>query len=152
MRRVETLIIGGGISGATALHRLASLGNDVLLLERGERLGGVIGSHRNDAGVLVESGPNSTQLTNSFLPSLVDELGLRDRMLYADDAASNRYIMRDGQLLALPSGPKSFLRTHLFSTSTKLRLLLDPLHRYTSFNPSLLPLVSHQRKSVSQLI
>jgi oxygen-dependent protoporphyrinogen oxidase len=143
MRRVETLIIGGGISGATALHRLASLGNDVLLLERGERLGGVLGSRRNEAGVLVESGPNSTQLTNTYLPALVDELGLRDRMLYADDAASNRYIMRDGQLLALPGGPKSFLRTHLFSASTKLRLLREPFIR---------PAPADEEESIAQFV
>ena len=41
MRHVKYVIVGGGISGAVLLHSLASSGEDVLLLEREDHLGGV---------------------------------------------------------------------------------------------------------------
>jgi oxygen-dependent protoporphyrinogen oxidase len=105
---------------------MARDGADVVLLERGSRLGGVIGSSRNGHGALIETGPNSTQLTNPQISELIDDLALGDRMLRASDAAANRYVMRDGKLQALPTDPRSFLRTKLFSPSARLRLLREP--------------------------
>jgi oxygen-dependent protoporphyrinogen oxidase len=126
MRNVSTIIIGGGISGASALHWLASGGDDVLLLEAADRLGGVIGSYRNDAGALVETGPNSTQLSHPQLRALIDELGLADAMMTTDARAKSRFVVRDGRLVATPSGPGGFLSTPLFSLAAKLRLLREP--------------------------
>jgi oxygen-dependent protoporphyrinogen oxidase len=125
-RHVDTIIIGGGISGASALHWLASAGEDVLLVERAGRLGGVIGSRRNALGALIESGPNSLQLTTPQLGRLIAELGLEEEIVTASDAASNRYVMRDGRLLPLPMNPKAFLKTPVFSAGAKLRLLKEP--------------------------
>ena len=53
---MSTLIIGGGISGAAALHWLASAGEDVRLIERNGSLGGVICSRRNQINALIETG------------------------------------------------------------------------------------------------
>jgi oxygen-dependent protoporphyrinogen oxidase len=126
MRNVSTIIIGGGVSGASALHWLASRGDDVLLLEAAERLGGVIGSYRNGLGALVETGPNSTQLSHPQFHAIIDELGLRDEMMTADARAKNRFIVRGGALVATPSGPGDFLTSPLFSMRAKLRLLKEP--------------------------
>jgi oxygen-dependent protoporphyrinogen oxidase len=126
MRRVDAIIIGGGISGAAALHWLARRGADVLLFERNLTLGGVMRSRRNEHGALVETGPNSIQFNTPFLSEMIDDLGIASAVIQPDAAAANRYIMRDGKLVAAPSGPKSFLRSGLFSASAKLRALREP--------------------------
>ncbi|MBL7988514.1 MAG: protoporphyrinogen oxidase [Chlorobi bacterium] len=122
----QALIIGGGISGAALLHYLALAGEDVLLLEKGERLGGVIGTHRNDAGALVETGPNSTQTSSPAILHLIESLGLGGQMIQASPLARNRYILRGGKLLPVPTSPPAFLRSQLFSVAAKLRLLREP--------------------------
>ena len=61
-RRVA--VIGGGISGLAAAHRLTELGRetgepiDVRLFEAGPRAGGVIQTERTD-GFVIEAGPDS---------------------------------------------------------------------------------------------
>src|SRR2546430_15636928 len=58
------VIIGGGISGLAAAHRLveqcaqSSVKMEIVLLEASERLGGVIRTLRCD-GFLIEGGPDS---------------------------------------------------------------------------------------------
>lgn len=125
MREVGTIIVGGGISGATALHRIASAGEDVLLLERGGKLGGVIDSERNGLGALIERGPNSLQSGNEFLERLISELDLTDRIVEADAAAAKRFIVRDGKLVPMPTSPRAFVETPLLSGRAKLRVLRE---------------------------
>jgi oxygen-dependent protoporphyrinogen oxidase len=48
-------VIGGGMAGATAAHRLGSLGHDVVLLEAGEQLGGRTSTVQQD-GFTIDSG------------------------------------------------------------------------------------------------
>lgn len=126
MREADTIIVGGGISGATALHRLAREGRDVLLLERTDRLGGTIVSERSSAGALIERGPNSLQSGNPVLDLLIDDLGLRDNIVVADKAAANRYVLRDGTLVPVPTNPKALIESSLISGRAKLRLMTEP--------------------------
>lgn len=126
MRKHDVIIIGGGISGASALHWLASAGLDVLLLERTLSLGGVMGSRRNEHGALVETGPNSVQARGGALLDLIEDLGLAGAIVLPGEAAANRYIMRDGEIHAVPTGPKALFRSSLFSGSAKFRLLREP--------------------------
>jgi oxygen-dependent protoporphyrinogen oxidase len=57
-------VIGGGISGLAAAHRLVELSRargrriDLCLLEASSRLGGVIATERS-CGFVIESGPDS---------------------------------------------------------------------------------------------
>ena len=55
---VDSVIIGAGISGLVAAHRLKKMGRDLLLVESGAHTGGVIQS-REVEGFLIERGPNS---------------------------------------------------------------------------------------------
>lgn len=119
----DTIIIGGGISGAAALHWLARSGATPLLLESSPSLGGVIATRRTPAGALVETGPNTLQFSNRSLVEMIDELGLGEQILQPGAVASNRYVMRDGQLIPLPTSPKSFRKSPLFSSATRRRVL-----------------------------
>ena len=72
--RKDVVVIGAGISGLVCAYRLKTLGVDVLLIEKSDRVGGVIQSERID-GFLIERGPNSSQGTEELL-ALVEELGI----------------------------------------------------------------------------
>lgn len=126
MRDVDTIIIGGGISGATALHRLASAGNNVLLLERENALGGAMRSHRTSTGALIERGPNTIQSGNEHVEQLLHELNLSEQIIEADKQAANRYVVRNGKLVPVPGNPRSLIESSLFSGRAKLRLLREP--------------------------
>ncbi|MBS1911961.1 MAG: protoporphyrinogen oxidase [Bacteroidetes bacterium] len=125
MSRHDVIIIGGGLTGASALHRLAREGANVILLERQMCLGGVARSRRNAHGALVESGPNSAQSGTPELAALIADLQLADKVVRPGEAAANRYIMRDGALLVAPTTPREFLRTALFNRRTRLRALRE---------------------------
>jgi protoporphyrinogen/coproporphyrinogen III oxidase len=118
-------IIGGGITGLAAAHRLARQGIPFRLFEASDRLGGNIRTER--AGDwLLEAGPNSLQLTPA-LASLLAELGLTP--ITASPAAKNRYIVRDGRPVAAPASPPAFLASPLFSGIAKLQLLIEVFSR-----------------------
>ncbi len=118
-------IIGGGITGLAAAHRLARQGRAFRLFESAARLGGNIRTERHD-GWLLEAGPNSLQLTPP-VSALLAELGLT--ALTASPEAKNRYIVRDGRPLPAPASPPGFLKSPLFSAAAKFRLFGDLFKR-----------------------
>jgi len=119
----DSVIIGAGISGLVAAHRLKKLGRDVLLIESGARAGGVIQSEEVE-GFLIEAGPNSLRGSHEFL-DLVEELGLTGELITADPR-DPAYVYADGQLHAVPMNPLALVKTRLISNSAKLRLLREP--------------------------
>lgn len=117
------VIIGGGISGLALAHNLAARGRRFVLLEASGRAGGVIRSGRID-GHLLEWGPQRGRLTTE-LAALVDELGLRDRLVTSPPDLP-LFVYRNGALRRVPFSPGAFLRSNILSTAGKLRLLLEP--------------------------
>src|SRR5436190_23214907 len=98
----DVVIIGAGISGLTCAHRLQQLGLDALVLDSGDRIGGVIRSQRVQEH-LVEWGPSSMLPTeHSF--QILDELKLTPQLIQANPR-SPRYIVVNGQLRKVPFGP-----------------------------------------------
>ncbi len=119
--QLPVAILGGGITGLAAAHRLARQGRALRLFDAAPRLGGSIRSDRS-GDWLLEAGPNSLQLTPA-LAALCTELDLSP--LVASTAAKNRYLVRGGQVLAAPTSPLSFVKTPLFSARAKIRLFGD---------------------------
>ena len=120
----EVVVIGAGLSGLVCAHRLKSLGVDLLLLERSDRVGGVMRTDR--AGeFMIERGPNSSQGTEELL-ALVEELGINDDLVEGDPKAP-AYVYFNKQLHAVPSGPGAFIKSNLLSARGKLRILFEPL-------------------------
>ncbi|PSQ84867.1 MAG: protoporphyrinogen oxidase [Bacteroidetes bacterium QS_3_64_15] len=118
-------VIGAGIAGLAAAYQLDQAGASVQVFEASDRVGGAIRSERADR-FLVEHGPNSVRAGSAALESIIDDLGLNDERIWANDTADARYVVRDGEPTPLPRSVGSFLTTDLFSTRAKLRCLAEP--------------------------
>jgi hypothetical protein len=125
---VDVVVVGAGLSGLVAAHRLQRRGVKVRVLEATQRTGGVIGSERSGQ-VLIERGPNTALDSTGAIGVLIDELGIGGRLIEATAAASRRYLVWNGRLVALPASAADFLRTPVFSRGAKLRLFAEPLIR-----------------------
>lgn len=125
---LDAIVVGAGISGLAAAHRLKRSGFAVQVIEAAARPGGVIGTVTRD-GCRFERGPNSALDTTPLIGELVDHLGLNDALQFAAPAAEKRYVVRGGVLTALPTSPGAFLSSRLFSPSAKLALLREPFLR-----------------------
>ena len=121
----KIVIIGAGISGLTTAYLLFKEGYDVVVLEQRDKVGGSIETVNAD-GFLFDRGPNSGLETTPLIQQLVKELNLEDQFVYANREGNKRYILKNGELLALPMSPPSFFKTKLFSGKAKLRLLAEP--------------------------
>lgn len=121
-RHVQTLVVGGGISGLVCAYALQKTGAEVLLVEASPRPGGVINSVRCD-GYLLELGPQSFSGT-SQLRNLCADLGIGDQLLEAP-AHAPRYVLVDGKLQAVPMSPPAFFTSSLINSSTKFSLVCD---------------------------
>ena len=134
------IVIGGGISGLAAAHRLTELGRAgsldlrVTLLEASDRLGGVIATERAD-DLLIELGPDSYITDKPAALRLCERLGLADRLIAPQQGALKLYTVHQGTLTPLPEGfllmaptrVGSVLRSPVFSWGGKLRMALEPL-------------------------
>ena len=121
----KIVVLGAGISGLATAYWLYKDGYDVSVLEQNSEAGGSMIS-RNEYSYLVDYGPNSGLETTPLIRKLVDETGITNEMIYANEKGNKRYILRDNKLFPLPMNPPSFIRTKLFSTRAKLRLLAEP--------------------------
>lgn len=133
MKRV--IVIGGGIAGLAAAHRIIELNNErapdleVLLLEASSRLGGSIATERVE-DFLVEGGPDSFITEKPSALRLCERLGLTSRLVSTQSRYQKIYIVHRGKLEPLPQGffllaPTRlwpFIQTPLFSWAGKLRM------------------------------
>jgi len=135
---MRIIVIGGGITGLSAAHRLVELCSDknppleLLLFEGSERLGGVISTGRKD-GFLIEEGPDSFITTKPWAIELCRRIGLDSQIIQTNDENRRTFVLHRGRLIPLPEGflmmaPTRFmplLTSPLFSWQGKMRMLLD---------------------------
>ncbi|MBA3894259.1 MAG: protoporphyrinogen oxidase [Gemmatimonadales bacterium] len=119
-------IVGAGVAGLTAAHRLKRHGIRVVVYEASGRAGGVIMTERRD-GYLAELGPNSLMSGGKALADLLSQLGLDASRVEAQREARKRYIVRKGRLVALPTTPSQVLTTRLLSNGAKLAIFGEPM-------------------------
>jgi oxygen-dependent protoporphyrinogen oxidase len=138
MTPLRVVVVGGGIAGLAAAHRLVELARethralDLVLVEAAGRLGGTIRTERAE-GFLLEAGPDSFLSEKPWALVLAERLGLGPRLRRTDDRFRRTYVVRRGRLEALPEGflllaptrVGPVLRSRVFSWRGKLRLGLD---------------------------
>lgn len=131
-------IIGGGITGLAAAHRLTELRSEkklpleVILLEGSGRVGGTIATRHLD-GFIIEEGPDSFITTKPWALSLCRRIGLDPYLISTNDKYRRTFVVHNGRLIPIPEGfimiaPSRllpFLTSPLFSWLGKLRMLLD---------------------------
>jgi protoporphyrinogen oxidase len=98
---VDVVVLGAGISGLCLAHRLARAGREVLVLESTAEPGGCFRSQRQPADFWFEMGAHTLYNSYGSLLSIIDELGLRDRMLVRRKAPFR--LLVEGKLLSIPS-------------------------------------------------
>ena len=135
-RRVVA-VVGGGIAGLAAAHRLveharAGADLDVVLLEGSGRLGGSLGTERH-GGFLLEHGADSMITEKPWGLALCERVGLADRMVGTREGDRRTYVVHAGRLEPLPEGflllaPTALwplARSSIFSLRGKARMALD---------------------------
>jgi oxygen-dependent protoporphyrinogen oxidase len=133
--RDRVLVIGGGVTGLVAAHRLASQAErplQVSLLEAKDRVGGAIWTEHRD-GFTIEGGADSFLTAKPWAVDLCHQLGLGDRLVGTDGANRRSFVVHRGRLAPVPEGfvlmaPNRLLpvlTTPVLSIGGKLRMLLD---------------------------
>src|SRR5215510_12392321 len=130
----HVVIIGGGISGLAAAHRLLELGAQVTLLEASNRLGGTIQTEYRD-GFLLERGPDSFISEKPQAVALAKRLGLESHLVQTNEQFRRSFIVRDGRLRPVPEGFQllapsrlwPFITSDIFSVAGKARMAADLL-------------------------
>src|SRR6185369_3212441 len=98
-------IIGGGISGLAAAHRVLELNQSaqVTIVEASDRLGGTIQTEHHD-GFLLERGPDSFISEKPQALALAKKLGLESQIIETNKHYRRSFIVRDGHLRPVPDG------------------------------------------------
>jgi oxygen-dependent protoporphyrinogen oxidase len=121
---VEAIVIGAGAAGLGASLELQAQGREVLVLDAGDRPGGVMRSDRIE-GFLVERGPSTTRMPAGAV-ALLQRAGLEAALVKASPESSARFLLRPEGLVPVPLSPLPFATTRLLSGPGKLRLLREP--------------------------
>lgn len=124
-------IIGGGISGLAAAHRLRELLPEaqLTLFEASDRLGGVLETIERD-GYLIERSADMFTTREPWALDLCQRIGLADELVNTDPRYRRAFVVHRGKLVPVPEGftlmsPAKIwpvVRTPLLSPLGKLRL------------------------------
>src|SRR5262245_39558807 len=103
--RPRVVVVGAGISGLAAAHRVLELapasGVELTILEAGDRAGGVIRTEIAN-GFVLDAGPDSFITEKPAAVELCKRLGLEGDLQPTRSEFRRTLIVRDGRLLPLP--------------------------------------------------
>jgi oxygen-dependent protoporphyrinogen oxidase len=131
-------VIGGGISGLAAAHRLNELQPQwpVELLEATGRLGGVLQTVHEDGYLIEEAADNFLSGPSApWAVKLCERLGFADQLIPTNDQFRGAKVFWNGRLLPIPQGFQlmapsrlwPLLTSPLLSPLGRLRLICEPL-------------------------
>ena len=132
----KAVVIGGGITGLSAMHYLERMKKqhglelELELIEKEEELGGKIRTVKKE-GFTMEVGADSIVARHASVLPLIEELGLEEQMVYNGTGIS--YLYTDNQLYAIPKNTvfgipmdrEALMSSTLVSQQGKERALQD---------------------------
>jgi len=116
-------VIGGGISGLAAAHRLSEIspGTEVTLYEQGDRPGGILQTIERD-GFLIERSADMFTARDPWAMDLCTRIGFQDQLISTNEQHRRALVVRDGRLYPIPRGWSLLSPTSVSSVMTS-RLL-----------------------------
>jgi oxygen-dependent protoporphyrinogen oxidase len=115
------VVVGAGLSGLACAYRLEMAGIPTIVLERAEGPGGRAQTERR-SGYVIDTGPDAMTAGYTHYVSLLEELGLGDRVVPCSPVLG---LIRDGNLHDLRLDRRARLAlTRALSLPAKLRLAL----------------------------
>jgi oxygen-dependent protoporphyrinogen oxidase len=111
---MKVVVVGGGIAGLAAAHRLATIAPDVELtvVEHGRRLGGKLVTER-EAGYVVEGAADSFLSRKPRGIGLVEELGAAGKLIGRRPEHARSFVRLGEELHPLPEGLTGMIPTDL---------------------------------------
>ena len=118
-------VIGGGITGLAAAHRLSELAPsmEVTLYEQGNQLGGILQTIEKD-GFLIEQGSDMFTLRDPWAMQLCQRIGFQDQLISTNEHHRRAFVVRGGRLYPVPTGWSLLSPTSIFSLMTSRLLSL----------------------------
>jgi monoamine oxidase len=102
-RRVDVVVVGGGVSGLAAAHEVVRHGRSVLVLEARDRVGGRTLNHPLGHGKVVEAGGEWVGPTQDRVHALMKELHLTTYPQYVE--GNHVYLFEGTRMNYTESGP-----------------------------------------------
>lgn len=117
-------VVGAGISGLSHAYYLRKQipDSEVDIFEF-SHWGGVISTRRHKE-VIFEAGPEAYLMRTPLLLQLTKELQLENELIRASKESATRYIVKEGRLVKLPTGPLGFLFNSVLFFPEKIKVLL----------------------------
>lgn len=129
-------ILGGGIAGLAATHRLRELlpNARITVFESASRLGGVLETVQRD-GFLIERSADNFLTRDPGIIELCQRLGIAQELIPTEESRRRAFVVRNGRLHPIPDGfflmsPRRLwplLTSPLLSPLGKMRVLAEPL-------------------------
>jgi oxygen-dependent protoporphyrinogen oxidase len=131
-------IIGGGIAGLAAAHRLVELdpSSKITLFEASDRLGGVISTVHRD-GFQVERSSDNFITTIPWGVDLCNRLGLAEQLIQTNPAYRRTFVVHAGRLYRLPEGFLMMAPTRMWPLA--VTPLLSPLGKLRAAMEYIIP-------------
>lgn len=141
----QTIILGGGLSGLTAAHklRLNRPKHKLLVLEKSNCTGGVIKTHE-ELGFISEIGPHGFLDNCQESKQILAETGLDAECVKAPLIDFVRYVFLHNKLNLIPQTPGKILKAPLIPWAAKLRVLFELFQPALSGEPTVAKWINHR--------
>ena len=129
--QARVVVVGAGVAGLSTAWlvarqaRAAGRAIELTVLESLAQAGGATRSEQVD-GYLCEWGVNGFLDNEPATLELIEQLGMRERLLRASKASAHRFIFHTGRLREVALSPIGFLGSDILPLAAKLRMALEP--------------------------
>lgn len=143
--KLNTIIVGAGLTGLTVAHKLRLQDHDhrLLIIDKAEVPGGAIRTHR-EQDFIAEIGPHGFLDNNEISQGILAETGLDKEAVRAPLMDFVRYVYHKGKLNMIEQTPLKIAKAPLISWPAKFRVLGDIFKSRLEGEPTIAQWVEHR--------